>query len=137
MITELPARDTIFGSIRVLASTAVRSVRGRFGRAPLWVTGGAEGRAAGCRCGAERFRAAAHLAGADRGLEAERLTAREREVARLIARGYSNRKIGDELVIAERTAETHARNIREKLGLATRPQVAAWAVQQGLLDRTG
>ena len=55
------------------------------------------------------------------------LTARELEVAVLIGRGLTNRRIADELVIAERTAETHARNIREKLGLATRAQIAAWA----------
>ncbi|MGE3908872.1 MAG: LuxR C-terminal-related transcriptional regulator [Chloroflexota bacterium] len=55
------------------------------------------------------------------------LTERELEVAMLIGKGYTNRRIADELIIAERTAETHARNIREKLGLVTRSQVAAWA----------
>jgi DNA-binding CsgD family transcriptional regulator/tetratricopeptide (TPR) repeat protein len=55
------------------------------------------------------------------------LTPRELEVAMLIGRGYTNRRIAEVLVIAERTAETHARNIREKLGLATRAQIAAWA----------
>jgi DNA-binding CsgD family transcriptional regulator len=55
------------------------------------------------------------------------LTPRELEVADLISRGHTNRRIADALVIAERTAETHARNIREKLGLTTRAQIAAWA----------
>ena len=55
------------------------------------------------------------------------LTPRELEVAVLIGRGYTNRRIAEALVIAERTAETHARNIREKLGLSTRAQIAAWA----------
>jgi DNA-binding CsgD family transcriptional regulator len=55
------------------------------------------------------------------------LTPRELEVATLISRGHTNRRIADVLVIAERTAETHARNIREKLGLMTRAQIAAWA----------
>ena len=55
------------------------------------------------------------------------LTPRELEVATLISHGYTNRRIADALVIAERTAETHARNIREKLGLSSRAQVAAWA----------
>jgi non-specific serine/threonine protein kinase len=55
------------------------------------------------------------------------LTPRELEVAMLISRGYTNRRIAEVLVIAERTAETHARNIREKLGLTTRAQIAAWA----------
>jgi DNA-binding CsgD family transcriptional regulator/tetratricopeptide (TPR) repeat protein len=61
------------------------------------------------------------------------LTAREVEVATLIGRGHTNRRIADTLVIAERTAETHARNIREKLGLSTRAQIAAWAAARGLL----
>jgi predicted ATPase/DNA-binding NarL/FixJ family response regulator/transcriptional regulator with XRE-family HTH domain len=61
------------------------------------------------------------------------LTPREREVAVLVGRGYTNRRIAEKLVIAEKTAEVHARNIREKLGLDTRAQIAAWAVQQGLL----
>ena len=55
------------------------------------------------------------------------LTPRELEVAKLVSRGHTNRQIAEVLVIAERTAETHARNIREKLGLTTRAQIAAWA----------
>jgi len=61
------------------------------------------------------------------------LTPREHEVAVLIARGFTNRRIAEALVIAERTAEVHARNIRDKLALTTRAQIAAWVVQQGLL----
>jgi non-specific serine/threonine protein kinase len=49
------------------------------------------------------------------------------EVAVLVGRGFPTSRIAEALVIAERTAETHARNIREKLGLATRAQIAAWA----------
>jgi pimeloyl-ACP methyl ester carboxylesterase/DNA-binding CsgD family transcriptional regulator len=67
---------------------------------------------------------------AGRGL---RLTPREREVAMLVGRGYSNRRIAEELVIAEKTAEVHARNIREKLGLDSRAQIAAWVAQQSML----
>src|SRR5262249_6828960 len=62
------------------------------------------------------------------------LTARERDVAALIGQGYSNRRIAERLVIAEKTAEVHARNIREKLGLDSRAQIAAWAAKHGLLD---
>jgi predicted ATPase/DNA-binding CsgD family transcriptional regulator len=61
------------------------------------------------------------------------LTPREREVAVLVGRGYSNRRIAAHLVIAEKTAEVHARNIREKLGLESRAQIAAWVAQRGLL----
>ena len=60
------------------------------------------------------------------------LTGREREVARLIAQGASNRQIAEALVIGERTAETHVSNMLAKLGLTTRVQLAAWAVARGL-----
>ncbi|HEY1296537.1 MAG TPA: LuxR C-terminal-related transcriptional regulator [Chloroflexota bacterium] len=55
------------------------------------------------------------------------LSRREREVARLIARGYTSRQIGEALVIAEPTAERHTANIFVKLGIHSRAQVAAWA----------
>jgi DNA-binding NarL/FixJ family response regulator len=60
------------------------------------------------------------------------LTAREREVVVLVARGRSNREIADELVISERTARTHVSNVLSKLGLASRTQAALWAIREGL-----
>jgi DNA-binding NarL/FixJ family response regulator len=60
------------------------------------------------------------------------LTAREREVARLIARGLSNRAIADQLVLGERTVESYVGNILNKLSFSSRAQVAAWAVESGL-----
>jgi DNA-binding CsgD family transcriptional regulator len=60
------------------------------------------------------------------------LTAREREVAALTAQGKSNREIAEMLVVSERTIETHVGNILAKLGFASRAQIAAWAVEQGL-----
>ncbi len=71
--------------------------------------------------------------GAPRGPGAA-LTAREREVATLVAHGASNRHIAGALVISERTAEAHVSHILTKLGLATRVQLAAWAVAHGLAD---
>lgn len=62
------------------------------------------------------------------------LTAREREVAGLIARGLSNKEIADALMVGERTVETHSGHIREKLGLTSRSQVAAWATGHRLSD---
>ena len=62
------------------------------------------------------------------------LTAREREVAILIGQGHSNRRIAEALVISEKTAEVHARNVRGKLGLESRAQIAAWVAQRGLLS---
>jgi len=64
------------------------------------------------------------------------LTAREREVARLIARGLSNRGIADQLILGERTIESYVGNILSKLGFTSRAQIAAWAVESGLVDVT-
>jgi DNA-binding CsgD family transcriptional regulator/tetratricopeptide (TPR) repeat protein len=55
------------------------------------------------------------------------LTGREREVARLVARGKSNAGIAAELFVGRRTVETHVANICLKLGVNSRAQVAAWA----------
>jgi len=60
------------------------------------------------------------------------LTSREREVVRLVARGWTNQQIGDALVIDQRTAEGHVSRILARLGLRKRAQIAAWAVQNGL-----
>jgi DNA-binding CsgD family transcriptional regulator/tetratricopeptide (TPR) repeat protein len=55
------------------------------------------------------------------------LTGREREVARLVARGKSNGGIAADLFLGRRTVETHVANICLKLGVNSRAQVAAWA----------
>ncbi|HKY53156.1 MAG TPA: response regulator transcription factor, partial [Anaerolineales bacterium] len=60
------------------------------------------------------------------------LTPREREVARLVAEGKSNREIAEALVLSERTVENHVGNILMKLGFDSRAQVAVWAVEKGL-----
>jgi len=60
------------------------------------------------------------------------LTAREREVAALVAQGFTNRQIAEALVITEGTAGSHLEHILAKLGFRSRSQVAAWAVTQGL-----
>jgi predicted ATPase/DNA-binding CsgD family transcriptional regulator len=58
------------------------------------------------------------------------LTAREQQIANLIARGLSNRAIAAELVISPATAARHVANILAKLGLSSRAQVAAWTADQ-------
>jgi DNA-binding NarL/FixJ family response regulator len=63
---------------------------------------------------------------------AEQLTDRERDVVRLLGRGMSNKEIAAELFITERTARTYVSNILGKLGLASRTQVALWAVEHHL-----
>jgi len=59
------------------------------------------------------------------------LSRRESEVALLVARGLTNRAIATELVIGERTIDTHVSSILDKLGLETRAQIAVWVVQRG------
>jgi DNA-binding CsgD family transcriptional regulator len=58
------------------------------------------------------------------------LTSREREVARLLAAGRSNREIAEALVITEGTVEVHVKHILSKLGFHSRSQVAAWVLEQ-------
>ena len=59
------------------------------------------------------------------------LTAREREVVALIARGRSNRDVAAALYISERTARTHVSHLLGKLGLESRIQLAIWAHANG------
>jgi DNA-binding CsgD family transcriptional regulator/tetratricopeptide (TPR) repeat protein len=54
------------------------------------------------------------------------LTPREREVAALVARGFTNLQVAEELTISERTVEGHVERILGKLGFRSRAQIAAW-----------
>lgn len=65
---------------------------------------------------------------ATQGGPAAALTAREREIAALVALGLTNRQIADELVISPATVDRHIANILVKLGAHGRAQIAAWAV---------
>jgi predicted ATPase/DNA-binding CsgD family transcriptional regulator len=56
------------------------------------------------------------------------LTAREQEIAELIAQGLSNKEIASRLVIAQRTTEGHVEHILAKLGFNSRTRVAAWVI---------
>jgi len=58
------------------------------------------------------------------------LTRREQEVAFLVARGFTNRQVAQELSISERTAANHVAKILRKLGLSSRTQIASWATQR-------
>ena len=60
------------------------------------------------------------------------LSPREREVARLVAQGLTNRQIAEALTITEGTAINHLTHILNKLGFRSRSQVAAWVVEHGL-----
>jgi DNA-binding NarL/FixJ family response regulator len=62
------------------------------------------------------------------------LSAREREVAALIAQGKTNREIAEALVVSKRTVETHVGSILAKLGFTTRAQIIAWALAEGMAN---
>ncbi|HEY6935376.1 MAG TPA: response regulator transcription factor [Marmoricola sp.] len=63
-----------------------------------------------------------------------RLTERELEVLRLVARGLNNREAAKELFISENTVKNHVRNILEKLQLHSRMEAVMYAVREKLLD---
>ena len=63
------------------------------------------------------------------------LTFREREVVTLLARGLSDRAVARELSVSERTVTTHVGRIFKKLGFHSRTEVAAWAVEERLLQQ--
>jgi DNA-binding CsgD family transcriptional regulator len=65
------------------------------------------------------------------------LTAREREVATWIAKGKSNREIAIAMTVGVKTVETYVMRILNKLNFNSRVQVAAWAIEKGLLSLPG
>jgi len=67
-------------------------------------------------------------------LPTPRLTDREMEVLRLVARGLNNRDIAKELFISENTVKNHVRNILEKLQLHSRMEAVVYAVREKLLE---
>lgn len=64
----------------------------------------------------------------------EELTPREVDVLRLLARGYTNRQIADELNISPRTVEGHRSNLSSKLNRSSRVDLVNYAEEHGLLD---
>ena len=65
--------------------------------------------------------------------ELDRLSAREREVMRLIARGYSYKEVAKELFISVKTVETHVSAVLRKLQLSSRHELTRWAAARRLL----
>ena len=65
--------------------------------------------------------------------ELDRLSAREQEVMRLIARGYAYKEVAAELFISTKTVETHVSAVLRKLQLSSRYELTAWASERRLL----
>ena len=64
---------------------------------------------------------------------ASEVSAREGEVARLVARGLSNAEIAAQLYLSEATVKTYVSRLLTRLGLRDRVQVAVWAYESGLV----
>jgi DNA-binding NarL/FixJ family response regulator len=75
-----------------------------------------------------------HRARSDQPLREDPLTAREQEVVKLIAEGYSSKQIARTLVISEKTVERHRANILEKLGMRDRVELTRYAIRRGLIE---
>jgi DNA-binding NarL/FixJ family response regulator len=65
--------------------------------------------------------------------ELDQLSTREREVLRLIARGYTYKEVAGELVISAKTVESHVSAVLRKLQLSTRHQLTRWATERRLV----
>ena len=65
---------------------------------------------------------------------ADPLTPRELQIVKLIAEGYSNKGIAEELVITERTVGRHRANVLEKLGMHDRVELTRYAIRRGLVE---
>jgi len=121
-----PLGDFLSATLQADRERAVARVRAQLGEAGFTASA-----AAGRTLSLEQAIALA------RGAEAadtppSRLTPRERDAARLVAQGLSNREIADALVVTERTVESHLSHMFVKLGLRSRTQLAAWALEHGL-----
>jgi DNA-binding NarL/FixJ family response regulator len=65
--------------------------------------------------------------------ELDQLTAREKEVLRQIARGYSYKQVGNRLSISVKTVESHVSAVLRKLQLSSRYELARWASHRRLI----
>ncbi len=79
----------------------------------------------------DAFAGSVEIAAIDEDLD--RLTEREREVMRLIARGYAYKEVAKELFISIKTVETHMSNVLRKLQLSSRHELTRWASDRRLL----
>lgn len=76
----------------------------------------------------------ARLASEPEGGTQDDLSERETEVLRLIALGYTNAEIAEQLFLSVRTVESHRAHIQQKLGLTTRSELVRYALEHGLVE---
>jgi DNA-binding NarL/FixJ family response regulator len=69
-----------------------------------------------------------------RDVRGDPLTPRELQIVKLIAEGYSNKGIAEELVISEKTVGRHRANLLEKLGMHDRVELTRYAIRRGLIE---
>lgn len=84
-----------------------------------------------------RLSAAPRPAGSASGPPVPRLTERETEVLRLVAKGMSYKQIAERLVLSHRTVQNHVQNTLNKLQLHNRVELVRYAIEQGLDDELG
>jgi DNA-binding NarL/FixJ family response regulator len=83
------------------------------------------------------YRRLSETPGPASGPELPRLTDRETEVLRLVAKGMSYRQIAERLVLSHRTVQNHVQNTLRKLQLHNRVQLVRYAIEQGLDEELG
>jgi DNA-binding CsgD family transcriptional regulator len=128
----------LFPNQRTLYEPYLDAARAKLGET-LWEATLAEGRAMTLEEATEYALMAGERSGAATSVRAQTpagkqpslLTQREEEIATIVARGLTNRRIASELVISEHTVATHLRKILKKLGLHSRSQLTAWMAEQG------
>jgi two-component system, NarL family, response regulator NreC len=64
----------------------------------------------------------------------DELTARERDIIRLVALGHTSREIADRLVLSVRTVETHRARVQKRVRVSSRAELVRWALDHGLLE---
>lgn len=114
------------GGMRVAADAASAAARERLGDAAYEVAL-ARGRAMTVEEAVALALGRTVPARKERGPRPGGLTGREVQIALGIARGLTNRQIAENLEISERTVDAHVQNVRNKLGMERRAQIAAWA----------
>jgi non-specific serine/threonine protein kinase len=129
---HMPSPPVERAATRRLADT-LRAETSPVGLATAWLSGRVLALAEAARLGTILLDRILAPAEADSDGTDRPLTPRETQVAVLIAQGLTNRQIAEQLIVAQRTVDTHVERILTKLNFSTRSQVAAWIAAHGML----